>query len=127
MSGIMTTNPMITVDGVVMPCPSAFTYGLQDVSASESGRVEDENATMYKNRITQKTKLSLGWAGKDWAICSKILQAFNPEYIHVTYPDLLTGKYETKEFYSGDKTAPYKWWWDGKNIVELLSFDIVER
>lgn len=123
----MTTNPMITVDGVVMPCPSAFTYGLQDVSASESGRVEDENATMYKNRITQKTKLSLGWAGKDWAICSKILQAFNPEYIHVTYPDLLTGEYETKEFYSGDKTAPYKWWWDGKNIVELLSFDIIER
>lgn len=123
----MTTNPMITVDGVVMPCPSAFTYGLQDVSASESGRVEDENATMYKNRITQKTKLSLGWAGKDWATCSKILQAFNPEYIHVTYPDLLTGKYETKEFYSGDKTAPYKWWWDGKNIVELLSFDIIER
>ena len=28
---------MIIVDGKNIPCPSSFTYGLQDVSASESG------------------------------------------------------------------------------------------
>lgn len=26
------------VDGVDMPCPSAWTWGLQDVSAGESGK-----------------------------------------------------------------------------------------
>lgn len=26
------------VDGVVMPCPSSFDWGLQDVSLGESGR-----------------------------------------------------------------------------------------
>ena len=27
-----------SVDGVAMPCPSAWTWGLQDVSAGESGK-----------------------------------------------------------------------------------------
>ena len=39
--------------------PSEFTYGLQDVSASDSGRTQD--GLMHKNRITQKVKLNLGF------------------------------------------------------------------
>ena len=31
----------LKVDGVAMPCPSSFTWGLQDISASESGRTDD--------------------------------------------------------------------------------------
>ena len=41
---------MITVDGVDMPCPSSFSWGLQDVSAAESGRTDD--TLMHKNIIT---------------------------------------------------------------------------
>ena len=29
---------MIKVDGVSLPCPSEYTWGLQDVSAGESGK-----------------------------------------------------------------------------------------
>ena len=29
---------MITVNGTPLPCPSKFTWGLQDVSAGESGK-----------------------------------------------------------------------------------------
>ena len=72
---------MITVDGVAMPCPSSYTWGLQDVSAAESGRTDD--AIMHKNRVAQKRKLSLGWAAKDWKTTARIMQAFNPEYINV--------------------------------------------
>lgn len=42
----------IKVDGTELPCPSSFTWGLQDVSASQSGRTDD--AIMHKNRVAQK-------------------------------------------------------------------------
>lgn len=116
---------MITVDGVRMPCPSSYTWGLQDISAAESGRTDD--ALMHKNRVAQKRKLSLGWAAKDWKTTARIMQAFNPEYINVRYPDMLSGTYQTRTFYVGDRSAPVKWWWIGNQRTEMISFEIVER
>ena len=115
----------LTVDGESMPCPSVFSWGLQDVSAAESGRTDD--AIMHKNRVAQKRKIGLGWNGKDWKTTAKIMQAFNPEYIMVRYPDMLSGEYETREFYVGDRTAPVKWWFSSQKIIEQISFDIIER
>ena len=80
---------------------------------------------MHKNRVGQKRKLSLQWNGKDWKETSKILKAFNPEEIQVRYPDLMSGKYETRKFYVGDRTAPVKWWWVGNQRTESISFDII--
>ena len=39
-----------------------------------------------------------------------ILQAFQPEYVMVEYFDPLEGEVVTKEFYTGDKTAPVHIW-----------------
>ena len=116
---------MITVDGVEIPCPSVFTWGLQDVSASDAGRTQD--AVMHKNRVAQKRKITLQWNGPGWEKTSVILQAFNPEYVSVRYPDMMSGTYETREFYVGDRNAPVKWWWTGNQRLETLSFDIIER
>ena len=115
---------MITVDGVSVPCPSVFTWGLQDISASESGRTDDTK--MHKNRVGQKRKISLQWNVKDRATTAQILQAFNPEYISVKYPDAMSGTDETRTFYVGDRTAQVKYWWVGKQLYESISFDIIE-
>lgn len=116
---------MITVDGVAMPCPSSFTWGLQDISAAESGRTDD--TIMHKNRVGQKRKLSLGWIAKDWQTTARITRAFNPEYISVRYPDMMSGKYETRTFYVGDRAAPVKMWQSRRKMIEQISFDIIER
>ena len=115
---------MISVDGQSMPCPSSFQWGLQDISAAESGRTDD--SVMHKNRVAQKRKISLGWKGVDWQTTAQIMTAFNPEYINVTYPDMLSGTVETRKFYVGDRTAPVKWWWVGNQRLESISFDIIE-
>lgn len=115
----------LKVDNVSMPCPSAYTWGLNDISAAKSGRSDD--SLMHKNRVAQKRKLSLQWNGKDWATTAKILQAFNPEYIQITYPDMMSGTYETRTFYVGDRSAPVKWWWSGNQRTESISFDVIER
>jgi hypothetical protein len=118
---------MLNVDGVVIPPPSSLTWGLQDVSGSDAGRTQDPNATMQKNRITQKRKLSLVWNNPDKNKTSQILKAFNPEYIHVTYHDAMDNVSETREFYVGDRTAPTKMWTIDKKIYSQVSFDIIER
>lgn len=113
------------VDGVEMPCPSTWQWGLMDVSIGESGRTD--NALMHKGRVAQKRKIQVGFNGCTNTVATQILNAINPEYIHVTYFDLLAGQNQTREFYVGDRAAPFKWWWDGTRVLESLSFDLIER
>ena len=116
---------MIRVNGVMMPEPSTMEWGLQDVSAADSGRTED--ALMHKNRVAQKRKIKLGWQHIDHVTASQLIQAFNPEYINVTCFDFLAGQEETRTYYVGDRSAPIKMWLTDRKIVTQLSFDIIER
>lgn len=116
---------MITVDGVEIKTPSSFSWGLQDVSDSASGRTQD--ALMHKNRISQKRKISLSWNYPTPAEASAILKAFNPEYVSVRYPDAMSGMDETRTFYVGDRTAPMKIWTINNKRYSQVSFDIIER
>jgi hypothetical protein len=116
---------VLKVNNVSMPCPSAFEWSLQDVSASESGRTDD--ALMHKNRVAQKRKIVLTWSSLTASETSKVLKAFNNEYFDVYYWDAMDGKYETRKFYAGDRKAPVKNWWVGNQRFETVSFDIIER
>ena len=116
---------MIWVNGVAIKTPSSFSWGLQDVSDSASGRTDD--AIMHKNRIAQKRKRSFIWSALTPAETAVILQAFNPEYISITYPDAMSGKNETRTFYAGDRSAPVKIWTIGNKHYESVSFDVIER
>ena len=112
--------------------PDSISWGLQDVSASDAGRVQDSNNTMYKMRTSQKRKLQLSWTNITFENASSIVKMFNPEYVYVRYKDLLTGGWRTAQFYTGDKTAPFRMislndTHGRKTVMSSLSFDIVER
>lgn len=107
--------------------PTTFQWGLEDTSASDAGRVQDENDTMYKNRTSQKRKISLSWTGTTKEETAEILQAFNPEYIFVKYPDAMSGEDEIREFYVGSRSAPLKLWNVNNKYYSSLSFNIIER
>lgn len=116
-------NPIASVNGATIKCPSKYQYELQDVSASDAGRTEA--VTMDKKRIGQCVKVELSWAYLTTAEASAILRAFNPEYITVRYLDLLSGAYRTSEFYVGDRTAPM--YNAEMGLWENVSFNIIER
>ena len=116
---------MIWVNGVAVKTPSSFSWGLQDVSDSASGRTQD--AVMHKNRIAQKRKLSMSWAFPTQVEAATLLRLFNNEYIGITYPDAMSGKNETRTFYVGDRSAPMKVWTINNKRYETLSFDVIER
>ena len=110
------------------PDPDAITYGLMDVSGSDAGRVEDAGNTMYKMRTSQKRKLSLSWTNPDSAAVSRILQAFNPEYVWLRFFDALEGGWLVREFYVGDRAAPFRsMTLPGGAVFSTLSFDVIER
>ena len=119
-------NVMLKVNGTSLPCPASFQWSLQDISASDAGRTQD--GQMQKMLVTQKRKLVVEWSFKDWSEAATILQTVNAsEYLSVEYPDMLSGTYETRTFYVGDRTVPVKLWWINRKLVEKVSFDFIER
>lgn len=113
----------------ISPDPSALTFGLQDISSADAGRVHDPGNTMYKMRTSQKRKLNLTWTLPTAEMATAILQAFNPEYFWVRYFDVLDGQLEVRQFYAGDRTAPFKWYEVPLKGTRLatVQFDIIER
>ena len=100
-------NPIETVNGHYVPCPSApngYQWSLQDVSSPDAGRTED--GKMHKYRLAQKVKLQLSWNNIKTEEVTEILNAFDPEYIEVKYLDPKAGGYVTKQFYVGDRSTP---------------------
>lgn len=109
------------------PPPDDYSWGLQDISASEAGRTQDANATMHKMLITQKRKINVSWKNRDSATIAALLQAFNQEYVNVTYHDPMTDTWQTRTFYTGDKSSAYKQITSGIHVVSSLSFNLIER
>ena len=118
-----TYNPLESVGGVTVPCPSSYKYQLSDVSAADAGRTED--ALMHKMRIAQKVHLDLAWNYVTTANASTILTAFNNEYISIKYLDPMAGGYVTKTFYVGDRSVPaYN---TRLGLWENVTFNVIEQ
>ncbi len=116
-------NPILSVDGKSVKCPSSYLWKLEDISASDAGRTED--TVMDKKRIGQLVGIELSWQNISTSEASAILKAFNPEYIKVCYLDAMQGKYVTSEFYVGNRSAPM--YNAAKRLWQNVSFNLVER
>lgn len=108
--------------------PTSMTYGLNYISSSDAGRTLDAACTMHVNRIAEKVKLGLTWNNPPLEAVSQILKMTNPETFYVRYLDPKEGRFITKKFYSGDKSAPYRRIVldDSGTVMTTLSFDIIE-
>ena len=116
-------NPLRSVDGKLVKCPSSYQWKMQDISASDAGRTEDTK--MDKKRIGHIRKIELEWQNVSITDAAAILQAFNPEYIEVCYLDAMTGTYRTSEFYVGDRSTPL---YNAKlGVWNNVAFNIIER
>ena len=116
-------NPIRSVDGHSVKCPSAYTWKLEDISSSDAGRTEDTK--MDKMRIGQVVGLELSWKNLTTEEVSEILKAFTPEYIMVSYLDAMEGTYVESEFYVGNRSAPL--YNAAKGLWSNVSFNLIER
>lgn len=116
-------NPIRFVNGAEIYCPSVYKWALEDLSSSDAGRTED--TVMDKMRIGQIVKIELAWNGLTTEKASKVLKAFNEEYLEIEYLDPLQGQYIKSEFYVGNRTAPL--YNSEKGVWQNVSFNIIER
>lgn len=116
-------NPIKSVDGEVVKCPSSYVWKIEDVSAADAGRTED--TVMNKLRIGQVVGIELSWQNVTISEASSILKAFNPEYITVEYLDAMAGTYVTSEFYVGNRSAPL--YNAAKGLWSNISFNLIKR
>jgi len=116
-------NPIRSVDGKAVKCPSGYQWNLCDISDSDAGRTEDTK--MDKKRIGQCVKLEFEWKNVSIADAADILQKFNPEYVTLCYLDAMSGTYKTSEFYIGDRGAPL--YNCRKGIWTNIAFNAIER
>lgn len=121
------SGKFIVVDGTTIPAPDDYTWGIQDVSASDAGRTNDADAKMWKMRITQKRKMTVSWKNRSRSEVSGILNAFQPEYVNVKYLDSLSGEFETREFYTGDKSTAFRCVSINGHVISTVSFNLIER
>ncbi len=115
-------NPIRSVDGDEIPCPSKYDWKLSDVSAADAGRTED--GLMHKMKIAQKVHLELEWQNVSDTVASTVLSAFQPQYIDVRYYDYRTKSFQTKEVYVGDRSVTSH---NRTRGISTGSFNIIER
>lgn len=116
-------NPLKSVGGKTVKCPSQYKWEQIDVSASDAGRTED--GLMHKKKIRTVDGITLEWAYPTTTELKAILAAFSAEYISITYLSPTAGDFVTKTFYVGDRSSPM--YNSTLNRWENVSFKIVER
>lgn len=118
-----TFNPIQSVGGTAIPCPSKYDWKLSDVSASTAGRTED--GKMHKEIIAQKVHLELEWQNVSDNVASAVLAVFNAsEYLNVRYYDYKSMGFLTKRFYVGDRTVTS---YNRTLGIGTISFNIIEQ
>lgn len=115
-------NPIQSVDGDAIPCPSKYDWKLSDVSAADAGRTED--GLMHKMKIAQKVHIELEWQNVSDSVAREILIAFQPQYIDVEFFDYKSLTFLTREFYVGDRQVTS---YNRTLGIGTISFNIIER
>lgn len=86
--------------------PSQFSLTVLDLDDGESS-VRTTDGTLNRDRIAVKRQIEMSWGPLSWVNISSILSSMENVFFPVTYPDPVTGKYETKSFYVGNRPAPF--------------------
>lgn len=119
---------MVTLNGVSVIDPSELSWSLQDISASDAGR--NEALEMKKMRVGQIRTYQLTWNMIDPENAAIILQAINSDEVFpCILHDVLENAMQTRRYYVGDRTAPFKQWRDGTDgkLYSKLSFTLIEE
>ena len=116
-------NPIRSVNGKAIPCPSSFTFILSDVSAADAGRTED--TVMHKNKLGEMVKIELSFQNIDNDTIYKVLNAFDSEYFTVEFYHPKFKVYKTSTFYISDRTSPM--YNHSRGLWQNVSFNIIER
>lgn len=106
--------------------PSTYQVTVLDLDDGESS-VRTADGTLNRDRIAVKRQIEMAWGMLTWSKMSELLQSMSDVFFPVTYPDPMTGKYETKTFYVGNRPAPFSVMSNGTMFWNGLKLTLIEK
>lgn len=113
-------------NGVDVRTPTSFNWDLEDIESEESGR-STNNGKGHVDILAQKRKLSYQWTDPTKEEVSTCLGLINQSAkVDITYPDAMSGKFETRQFKTVKREAPFRDLRVGALKYSELSLDFEE-
>lgn len=106
--------------------PTSFSWDIEPIETQESGITLDGKG--HSDILAQKRNLSYRWTDPTREEVSTYLQLINQNrYVDITYPDAMSGIYETREFKVVKNGAPFRDMRVGALLYSELSLVFKER
>lgn len=94
---------MIKINGTTIAAsPATFVPTLIDLDDGESS-IRTADGKLHRDRIRVMRQLDMTFGILTWAEMSALMKSMSDTFFNVTYPDPMTGGYETKRFYVGNR------------------------
>lgn len=113
------------VDGVAIPTPTTYKFGLEDLSSEETGRTLD--GVMHKDVVDDKDRYECTWKGLSWSDAAALLNAINKKTsVQFTYLDpRVPNTWLTNKFYVGERSVVAKDLSDPERAWSDISFTFI--
>lgn len=115
---------MLKINNVSITSPSVFQVDIQDIDGESNRNAKGE---LLRDRIAVKRKLNCEWPPLTAEESSTLLNAVSGVFFNVYYPDPMTGNFETKTMYVGDRSVPALYIKDGKVLWKGLKMNFIEK
>ena len=117
----MTGPDVLTIDGVVLPAPMAYSVEYNDLDSSDTGRSED--GMLHRKRIREGVaKIKVSWKQLTFDKADLILNAVTPDSFEVKY---YFGTILTATMYAGNRSCELIRINNGQSKWNI-SFDLIE-
>lgn len=114
---------MLKINGVVIPTPSEYEVGIQDLSKAE----RNANGTMIIERIATKRKIEMSYKYLSKEQLSDLLNLISEVFFQVEYMDPQSNSKKTGTFYTGDRKAGALDFKNGIMRYKDIGFNLIER
>lgn len=115
---------LIWINDQLLKTPAQIQWSENDIADPKSGRTLD--GVMHKTTVARKVKLNCKWPAMTFDDATILVNALASDSFKLKYYDLKQNGYRTARFYSGDRSANYKWLLADSKVVENVSCDLIE-
>lgn len=122
----MLGNTPFKIDGVTVPTPSSYDFGIDDVSSEESGRTLD--AVMHKDIVAIKDYYTCTWNKLSWTDAAMLLRLVDGKtQVTVTYADpRVPNQMCVNTFYVGKRSGKANNLNDDGNAWKNITFQFIK-
>ncbi|MEK5414500.1 DUF6711 family protein [Paenibacillus sp. FSL L8-0708] len=98
---------MIKINGTTIAAsPATFVPTLIDLDDGESS-IRTADGKLHRDRIRVMRQLDMTFGILNWAEMSALMKSMADSFFSVTYPDPMSGVYETRKFYVGNRNPAF--------------------